>query len=365
MRIAAILCICALAACAQDIEALKKAVAEKPQDANAHFDLALAYSIAGNDTGAIPEYQKALELQPDFFEASVNFGQVLLRAKMPAEAVTQLERAHQQKPGEFTPAFYLAEGLFDLGRFGDAIPIYEAAVKIDPKSADAELGLGRSLAQTGKLDDAEPHYRNAAKLNPEAQRMLLELGQMRESKGDVTGAIAIYREFPQDPDVKKRADQLAFNSAVETARSLVREGKTKEASVIAGQLSAADPQNFELRMFHARLLRDLHSTKEAEEAFLQAAAVKPDAAEAWSELAGVLILEEKYPEALIALDKVKALGAEAAGHMFFRATTLDHLKRKKEALEYYQRFLETSRTNPDQEFQARQRVRILESELKR
>jgi len=91
----------------------------------------------------------------------------------------------------------------------------------------------------------------------------------------------------------------------------------------------------------------------------------PSAAEAWSELSGVLILEEKYPDALAALDKVKALGAEGVGHMFFRATTLEHLNRKKEALEYYQRFLEASRTNPDQEFQARQRVRSLERDLKR
>jgi tetratricopeptide (TPR) repeat protein len=255
--------------------------------------------------------------------------------------------------------FYLAEALFDLQRYSDAIPNYEAALKIDAMSADAELGLGRSLAQTGKLDEAEPHYRAAAKLNPEAQRMLLELGQMRESKGEVDRAIAIYREFPQDPDLAKRIGLLKLNSA----RSLVQQGKTKEAAAAAAQLVAADPENFEIRMFHARLLRDLHNMEEAEKAFLQAAAVKPNASEAWSELAGVLIIEEKYPEALVALDKVKALGAEGAGHMFFRATTLEHLNRKKEALEYYQRFLETSRTNPDQEFQARQRVRILETEL--
>jgi superkiller protein 3 len=361
MRSAAILLLCAVLAGAQDIDALKKTVAEKPQDVNAHFDLALAYSIAGDDAAAIPEYRKVLELQPDLYEAHINFGQVLLRAKKPDEAVTQLERAHQQKPDDFRAAFYLAEALFDLTRFADAVPKYEAAVKIDAASADAELGWGRSLALVGKLDEAEPHYRNAAKLNPEARRMLLELGQMRESKGDVPGAIALYREFPQDPDIKKRIEALNLNAT----RALVQQGKTKEAAAAAAQLVAADPQNFELRMFHARLLRDLHSTKEAEQAFVQATAMKPDAAEAWSELAGILILEEKYPEALQALDRVKALGAEGAGHMFFHATTLEHLNRKKEALEYYQRFLETSRTNPDQEFQARQRVRILESELKR
>ncbi len=35
----------------------------------------------------------------------------------------------------------------------------------------------------------------------------------------------------------------------------------------------------------------------------------------------MLILDEQYAAALAALDRVKALGAENAGHMFFRATT--------------------------------------------
>ena len=77
----------------------------------------------------------------------------------------------------------------------------------------------------------------------------------------------------------------------------------------------------------------------------------------------MLILAEQYPQALAALDKVKELGAENAGHMFFRATTLDHLMLKKEALDYYERFLAASKNNPDQEFQARQRIKLLEREV--
>ena len=49
--------------------------------------------------------------------------------------------------------------------------------------------------------------------------------------------------------------------------------------------------------------------------------------------------------------------------MFFRATTLDRLMLKKEALDYYERFLAASKNNPDQEFQARQRIKLLEREV--
>jgi len=71
-------------------------------------------------------------------------------------------------------------------------------------------------------------------------------------------------------------------------------------------------------------------------------------------------------DGLAALDRVHALGAETAGHYYLRAITLDRLQRSKEALEAYNKFLAASQNvNPDQEFIARQRVKVLEKELGR
>jgi tetratricopeptide (TPR) repeat protein len=134
---------------------------------------------------------------------------------------------------------------------------------------------------------------------------------------------------------------------------------------VAAQLASAAPRDFELRMFYARILRDQRKFRDATREFQAAASLEPKDAMAWSELAGMLILDEQFPEALLALDRVRELGGEKPGHVFFRATTLDRLNQKKEALEYYQRFIEVSRTNPDEEFQARQRAKTLERELGR
>jgi hypothetical protein len=47
-----------------------------------------------------------------------------------------------------------------------------------------------------------------------------------------------------------------------------------------------------------------------------------------------------------------------------RAITLDRLNKTKEALDAYTKFLAASQNvNPDQEFIARQRVKVLEKEL--
>jgi tetratricopeptide (TPR) repeat protein len=100
--------------------------------------------------------------------------------------------------------------------------------------------------------------------------------------------------------------------------------------------------------------------------FYRVAQAKPDSAEAWSELAGMLILLENYPQALAALDRVRALGAETAAHHFFRAIILDKGKLYEPALASYEKFLAMSDgKNPNEEFKARQRVRIIKKDLSR
>ncbi|MEO5924287.1 MAG: tetratricopeptide repeat protein [Bryobacteraceae bacterium] len=377
MRIALSFVVVAGLAFAQD-------TAPATSEVEKHFDLAIQHSIDGKDAEAIPEYLKVLELMPDLYEAHINLGQVLLRSNKPAEALPHLKRAHEQKPAEFRPAYYLAEALFDLGQFAEAIPPYTAAVGLDAKSAPAELGWGRALARLDKRVEAAPHYRKAVELDPQLKSFLLELAQAHEDKGEVEQAVAIFKEFPENPGAVEHLGLLALKSgqdkeAIAALESAVKTSPTPgnrlalaQAYVRAKDLPKAEAllaiivttdKTFDQRMFYARVLRDQRKIKEAAQQFYEATKLRPTAADAWSEFAGMLILDEQYPQALLALDKVKELGAENVGHMFFRATTLDRLNLRKEALDYYQRFLEQSKTNPDQEFQARQRARILELDL--
>jgi tetratricopeptide (TPR) repeat protein len=115
-----------------------------------------------------------------------------------------------------------------------------------------------------------------------------------------------------------------------------------------------------------RALRDLRRLLPAAEQFTAAAKIRPDSVKAWNELANVLVVSEDYAGGLAALDHVRALGQEGAGDYFYRAISLEKLKQPKPALEAYRQFLAADGgKNPDQEFQARQRIRIIESELNR
>jgi predicted Zn-dependent protease len=213
----------------------------------------------------------------------------------------------------------------------------------------------------------------------------LELATLFEEHGEFPQALDIYREFPDDPGAQERAGVLLLQTGqnaaaiaalepvvaksptpanqIALAQAYVKEKQLAKAEPLTAKSVAAAPEDFELRMFYGRILRDQRKFPSASEQFSAAAKIKPDSVEAWSELASVLVVGEQPLDGLAALDKVHALGAETAGHFYLRAITLDRLQRSKEALEAYNNFLGSSHNNPDQELTARQRVKALERVL--
>src|SRR5690348_9866128 len=102
------------------VDLFKKAVAGDAQDYGAHFHLALAYSLLNKDADAIPEYRKVLELKPGLYEAELNLGICLLRAKDAPGALPYLKAAAAEKPQEPRPAYYYAQALLDSGQDAEA-----------------------------------------------------------------------------------------------------------------------------------------------------------------------------------------------------------------------------------------------------
>ncbi len=368
------------------IESFTKATAADPADYSAHFNLALAYSLSGKDAEAVPEYKKVLELHPGAYEAELNLGLSLFNTREPAAAAPYLKQAAAQKPTAFRPIYYLGEALLEMQQFAEATAAFTAAITLDARSASAELGQAQALARQGNRKESEPHYRKAAALDPADRDFLLELGSLYEEHGEFPQAIALYREFPDNPGAQERAGVLLLQSGqagdaisvleravaksptdanrVALAKAYVKEKQLAKAEPLAAQVTSAEPADFDSRMFYGTILRDERKFPEAALAFSAASTLKPDSVEAWTELAGVLIMAEQLPQGVDALDHVRALGKETSGHFYLRAMTLDKLQRRKEAVENYDKFLAVDQNkNPDQEFVARQRIQILEREM--
>lgn len=368
------------------LDLFTKAVAADPKDYAAHFHLALSYSLLDKYKEAIPEYRTVLELKPHLYDAELNLGICLMHLKDAAAAALVLRDAAEQKPKEFRPAFYFAQALLDQKQFADAERAFTAAIALNASSPAAEVGLAQALALQAKLADSEPHFRKAAALDAGYKPALLQLGELYETNKQAAQAIAIYREFPDNPAAQEHLGALlaqsgdaaiaipALESAVQKspttanrsalAQAYVDNKQPEKAIPVVTQALATDPNNYEIHMYLGRLLRDQRKFNEAAPQFLAAAKIKPDALQPWNETVSVMIVGEQYPQALAALDRVQALGGETPIHVYFRAISYDHLHQLKEALANYNRFLEQSHgKSPDEEFKARQRARIIQNEL--
>jgi protein O-GlcNAc transferase len=370
------------------IQLFSAAAAADPKDVAAHFQLALTYSLLGRDRDAIPEYKTSLDLQPDLYAAELNLALSLMRTNQPADAVVHFQTAAKLKPVEFRPALGLAQALYDTDRFAEAETAYRRAMALDPRSAAAESGLAMSLIRQNRADDAAPHVQQAFVLDRSYRSGFVALAQLYESTGRSAEAITFYRMFPDDPIALERLGALllasgqlaeaipALEAAMEKmptdarrialAQAYVQNKQLEKAQAVLLPAVEAAPEDFELRLFYGRLLRDRRNFPEAAAQFSAATRIKPDAVDAWNELASVLVIAEQYPQALAAFDRIRALGGENAGNLFFHALAHDRLQQRPQAIETYNKFLAASQGKfSDQEFQARQRVRILEDELRK
>jgi Tfp pilus assembly protein PilF len=367
---------------------LRQAAEATPGDFSVHFNLALALTLQGKDAEAAGELRRTLQLKPALYEANLNLGILLLRDKQPGEAIAPLREAADARPKESRPNLYLAQAFFETGYFAQAETSYRAAAEADPKSAGAQLGLARTLVKESKLQEAAAPFSVAAALDTRYHDALLELATAYDTARQPAAAIDIYRRFPENADAKQRLAQLQLqngdaaaaipaleesvrtNPSVPNRLALADAYKTnQQTDKSIGQLQlavASDPSNYDVRMDLGRSLRDDRKFDAAAEQFTAAAKLRPDSVKAWNELASALIINEKYAECLTALDRVRALGQEAPGDFYFRALSLDRLRQLKPAIAAYQQFLTVAGGKfPDQEFLARQRVRILVNELRK
>jgi len=110
---------------------------------------------ARDPEGAIAAYRRALAGRPDLADAHCNLGRLLHDRGELARAEASYRRARELDPRVGLYAFNLGVALEDAGRTSEAVAMYEQAVALEPALADAHYNLARliELAARGASDD--------------------------------------------------------------------------------------------------------------------------------------------------------------------------------------------------------------------
>ena len=196
----------------QDNERLwRDAVAQNPQAWLAHYNLGVALAQAGRFEDAIPHYEQALRVRPDFADIHNNLGVALRRIGRVDAAIGQYQQALRIKPDFAEAHNNLGLALAQQGKLDEAIAQYQQAVQIKPDDADAHWNLGCALLQSGKAEEAIPHLQWRLRTNPDDAPVLSKLGTALTVVGRVHEAMAYFdRGLRLAPDNAETQNNLAW-----------------------------------------------------------------------------------------------------------------------------------------------------------
>lgn len=131
------------------------AIADHPADARAYYRIGRAFEGRRELPAAILSYEKATELDPDWF----------------------------------APVLRRATALGDLGRHEESLAAHEQAIAADPGSADAHIGRGDALRSLRRPEEALASYDRAVALAPEKPLYYGIRGSLKSEMGSADAAL--------------------------------------------------------------------------------------------------------------------------------------------------------------------------------
>jgi tetratricopeptide (TPR) repeat protein len=160
----------------------------------AHNSLGAYYAQKGELEAAITEYNRALEINPDYAEARNNLGIVFFRKGDLEQAIAQFGKALETMPDDAEIRYNLGNALAKKGQLNEAVEQYRKAVQINPDYEIALNTLGHALAMKGDVDEAIAQFRKALEIAPGHAEAHFNLATALAGKGADEEAIAQFQK---------------------------------------------------------------------------------------------------------------------------------------------------------------------------
>ncbi len=363
-----------------------------PSDARALFDAGYVANAQNRLDDAAALYRRAVEANPKSFEAHVELGLLLARLNQLAAARAELVAATELDPGE-AGAVAKARAWRALAQIDRASNPAEAsndlleALKLSPETPADTLLAADLAGQAGQLDDAEKAYRRILASDANSAPASAGLAHLLIVRKQYPEAEALLRKaLEQSPDDEALTAQLAAVLAAENkaealpllqklhaahpsdkaithmlAEVLDDAGQAAEADKLYVALLTDTPDDPDLLVAHGQDLTRQLNYAAAFTVFDKATRLDPSNADGWSGLAFAASRTNRPEITLHALTMRAKYLPEVPSTYFLWATAYDKLQQKPQAIAYYHHFLEASAGKfPNQEWQARQRLIVLE-----
>jgi Flp pilus assembly protein TadD len=252
-----------------------------PDDARIHNNLGSVLERLGETQQAIPQYKKALELNPQYNLVHRNLASALMKTGQIDEAMREYQAAIAAVPDAAEIHNLYAMALARTGHLTEATDEFVKATELNPGFAEAENNLGIALAQQGRVDEATRHFARAVELNPRFAEAHKNLGRALAASGQ-----------QMTPEQSARAEQefkqaIAIDShdadAANDLGTLYRQqGNSAEAERVIRQAIESNPTFINAYLNLSDLLASQSRYAEADEVLQKALQIDPSNREAQS-----------------------------------------------------------------------------------
>ncbi len=377
------------------ITPLQKVIAEQPDSAYAHFQLAYVYTALNKTEEARAEYERTIAIDPKMAEAYLNLGLLYMHEGPPAEnrAVASLRKAVELMPGQRQPLRELAVAQERSGDEAGAAESFQALLRLDPDDLDANTYIGGEFLRKNRPQEAELQFRQALEHHAGFPPALVGLARSLEEQKKPGEAVDVYRQSlarVPNHDIRIRIvrllmEQEQYDEALSELDRVPKFGlgrpedpipalealklradiqiaqkKWDDSIVTLREATGLAPNDAQLHGGLGRVLLQKRDFVGAEKELRTALRLDGKNLAYWKDLSSALFLGGNYPAALATLDEMGKMEQPGAGVWFIRAICYDKLNQPKPALEAYQKFLDLDQgKNPDQVWQAQQRSKVL------
>ncbi len=143
-----------------------KAIQINPNYVEAYYNRGILYSKQKRRDLALPDYNKVIEVNPDFAQAYKNRGLIYFEQKKLDIALSDYNKAIQVN-SNYADAYYNRGNLYQNQKKWDlALADYNKAIQINPNYVDAYISRGNLYKEQKKWDLALADYNKGIEINP-------------------------------------------------------------------------------------------------------------------------------------------------------------------------------------------------------
>ena len=265
-------------------------------------------------TNALPFFERAVEIKPDFAGAYFCLGYIYDKLGRYQEAINAYKQAFRLEPNVKNGLYGLQLSLhfFIFGDNQDSVDLYKQVVRFKPDDAEAHYSLGSAYDKFGHYQEAIDAYKQAIRIKPDYASAYISLGFAYDKLGRYREAIDAYKQA-----IRIKSDDAWVHYSLGSAYGNL--GRYREAIDAFKQAIRLKPDDADM---HLNLgvsygsLGRLDRRQEAIDAYKQAIRIKPDYALAHYNLGLSYLYLNNKGSALEEYKILKSLDSELAEELF-------------------------------------------------